>query len=54
MGLDRYGEVVGLGGKASRAVIEAAFEGTPVRLTFPFAGLPLDKAMNATKHATIR
>lgn len=35
MGLDCYGEVVGLGGKAYRAVIEAAFEGTPVSLAFP-------------------
>ena len=53
MGLDRYREVVGLGGKEYRAVVEEAFEGTPVCLTFPFAGLPIGKAMNATKRAMI-
>ena len=52
MRLDRYAEVVGLGGKEYRAAIAAAFEGTAVALTFPFAGLPIGKEMGATKRAT--
>lgn len=52
MELGLYGEVIGLGGKEYRAAIEAAFEGTPVRLSFPFAQLPIGKAMAATKLAT--
>jgi hypothetical protein len=54
LGLDRYGEVVGLGGKEYRDVIDAAFEGTRVRLSFPFAGLPMGKAMGVTKQATLK
>jgi hypothetical protein len=50
--LCRYDEVIGLGGKEYRAALEAAFEGTPVRLSFPFAGLPIGKAMAAVKLAT--
>jgi hypothetical protein len=38
--LDRYPVVVGLGGKDYRAAVEAAFADVPVRLVFPFAGLP--------------
>lgn len=52
LGLDRYCEVIGLGGKEYRAAIEAAFAGSPVSLTFPFSGLPIGKAMGATKRAT--
>lgn len=52
MGLDRYGDVIGLGGKEYRAAIKAAFEGTGPELSFPFAGLPIGKAMGATKRAT--
>ncbi len=54
MGLDRYAEVVGLGGKEYRAAIAAAFEGTAAALAFPFTGLPIGKAMGAIKRATIR
>lgn len=54
MGLGRYDEVIGLGGKEYRAAIEAAFEGMRVRLSFPFAGLPIGKAMAATKLATLQ
>lgn len=54
MGLDLYGEVIGLGGKEYRATIEAAFEDTRVRLSFPFARLPIGKAMAATKLATLQ
>ena len=54
MGLDGYSEVVGLGGKEYCAAIEAAFDGTHVQLSFPFAGLPIGKAMGATKRAAGR
>ena len=52
LGLDHYPEVVGLGGREYRAAVEAAFAGTPVALDFPFSGLPIGKAMGATKRAT--
>ncbi len=51
MGLDLYAEAVGLGGKEYRAAVEAAFRGTEVTLRFPFSGLPIGKAMRATKRA---
>ncbi len=54
MGLDRYSEVVGLGGKEYRAAVERAFRGTPAMLCFPFSGLPIGKAMGATKRAIRR
>ena len=50
--LDRYETVIGLGGREYQAAIRAAFEGTPVRLTFPFAGLPIGRMMQAIKRAT--
>ncbi len=49
--LDRYVDVVGLGGKEYRAAIVAAFEDTVIEPRFPFAGLPIGKAMQATKQA---
>lgn len=51
MSLDRYSVVIGLGGKEYRAAIEAAFTGAPTALSFPFAGLPIGKAMAAAKRA---
>jgi hypothetical protein len=54
LGLDRYSEGIGLGGKEYRVAVEAAFAGTSVALSFPFSGLPIGKAMGATKHATGR
>jgi uncharacterized protein DUF6884 len=54
MGLDRYSEVIGLGGQEYRKAIEIAFEDMPVNLAFPFAGLPIGKAMRATKRSTAR
>lgn len=54
MGLDRYAEVIGLGGKEYRAAVEGAFGGTSVTLRFPFSGLPIGKAMGATKLAIER
>lgn len=49
--LATFDEVVGLGGKEYRHAIETAFEGTDVELQFPFAGLPIGKAMQAAKRA---
>ena len=52
LGLSRFDVIVGLGGKDYRAAMEAAFAGSSVRLAFPFAGLALGRAMQATKAAT--
>jgi hypothetical protein len=49
--LDRFATVIGLGGKEYRAAIERAFDGMTARLCFPFSGLPIGKAMQATKRA---
>src|SRR5579862_697289 len=49
MGLDRYARVIGLGGMEYLSTIERAFSGTRVTLGFPFSGLPIGKAMRATK-----
>lgn len=51
MHLDHFEEVVGLGGKEYRLAIEQAFAGHP-GLRFPFAGLPLGYALQATKRAS--
>lgn len=51
MELDRYDMVVGLGGKAYRNAIIAAFDGTRLHLAFPFAGLPIGRMLQATKRA---
>lgn len=50
--LARFATVIGLGGKEYREVIEHAFAGTASSLCFPFSGLPIGKAMQATKRAT--
>lgn len=47
----RFSTVIGLGGKEYREAIELAFAGTTCRLCFPFSGLPIGKAMQATKCA---
>jgi hypothetical protein len=49
--LDQFEKVVGLGGKEYRAMVEEAFQSLPVKLYFPFAGLPIGKAMQAAKRA---
>ena len=49
--LARFTTVIGLGGKEYRNAIEQAFVGIPARLRFPFSGLPIGKAMQATKSA---
>lgn len=50
--LIQFADVIGLGGKEYRAAILAAFEDTLIEPRFPFAGLPIGKAMQATKLAT--
>lgn len=50
--LDQYADIIGLGGKEYRAAITAAFEGKIIEPRFPFSGLPIGKAMQATKRAT--
>jgi hypothetical protein len=49
--LDRFTTVIGLGGKEYREAIEHAFAGISLELCFPFSGLPIGKAMQATKKA---
>ena len=49
--LTQFSRIIGLGGKEYRQAIEAAFDGISVELHFPFAGLPIGKAMQATKRA---
>ena len=49
--LTRFTTVIGLGGKEYREAIELAFADTAPRLYFPFSGLPIGKAMQATKRA---
>jgi hypothetical protein len=44
--------VIGLGGKNYRTIVQAAFEGSNVVTTFPFAGLPIGRYMQAIKRAT--
>ncbi len=51
--LGRFELVVGLGGKEYRHAVVAAFAPWPVRLAFPFVGLPIGKAMQATKRAVL-
>ncbi len=46
-GLYDYARIIGLGGKEYRAILTKVFHGRS--LEFPFAGLPIGKAMQATK-----
>lgn len=49
--LDRFCEVIVLGGKEYRQAVADAFKDTPIKLSFPFAGLQIGKMMQATKRA---
>ncbi len=49
--LDTFKVAVGMGGKEYRRAVELAFDGTGVITVFPFAGLPIGKAMKVIKHA---
>jgi len=51
IGLNKYGQVMGLGGKEYRWATEAAFKPYEAEVQFPFAGLPIGKAMRAIKEA---
>jgi hypothetical protein len=53
-GLVLFPMVIGLGGKEYRLAIADAFQGQSVELKFPFAGLPIGKAMQATKIAIVK
>jgi len=46
--LDRFDEIIALGGADYRARIEKAFASTGPVPRFPFAGLPLGRLMQAT------
>jgi hypothetical protein len=50
-GLDKFDEVIALGGKDYRLVLEAAFATRPRRPRFPFAGQKLGEALGAVKRA---
>lgn len=52
-GLASYAEVVGLGGEEYRAAVRVAFGLTGAHLSFPFAGLPLGKMIQAVRKATL-
>lgn len=49
--LGKFAIVVGLGGKEYRTAIASAFHDLEVELQFPFEGLTIGKAMQATKLA---
>jgi hypothetical protein len=49
--LSRHADVVVLGGAAYRHAVQHAFAGTASRLSFPTAGLPIGKAMQAIRRA---
>jgi hypothetical protein len=44
-GLDRFDDVIGLGGRDYRIVVQATFADSNVRLHFPFAGMSLGKSL---------
>lgn len=49
--LDRFTDVVGLGGKEYRFALEQAFHGESGKLHFPFTGLRIGIAMRETNRA---
>jgi hypothetical protein len=51
LSLNSFDVLIGLGGKEYRKAMMAAFRDSDVHLQFPFAGLPIGKAMQATKRA---
>jgi hypothetical protein len=51
LGLDRFDDLIGLGGKDYRRVLEEVFAGSGPRLHFPFAGMDLGRSMAAAKRA---
>jgi hypothetical protein len=51
-GLDQFSRIVGLGGKEYRTRLAEAFAPSGRVVEFPFAGLPIGRAMQAIKRAT--
>ena len=51
LGLGKAQRVIGLGGKEYRAMIKEAFAPFGCPLSFPFAGLPIEEMIQATKGA---
>jgi cytoplasmic iron level regulating protein YaaA (DUF328/UPF0246 family) len=51
LGLHEFATIIVLGGTEYRKVVAEALAGADVELKFPFAGLPLGKAMQAAKRA---
>jgi hypothetical protein len=51
--LNDFTRIVGLGGKAYRHVIEKAFDRFASPVVFPFSGLPIGLAMQATKRTIL-
>jgi hypothetical protein len=51
--LDRFDNIIGLGGRDYRIVVQAAFADSNVRLHFPFAGMSLGKSLQAAKRAVL-
>lgn len=49
--LARFGVIIGLGGKEYRNMVQQAFAPTQSHVVFPFAGLRIGEAMQATKRA---
>jgi hypothetical protein len=52
-GLAEFPSIIGLGGKEYRAMIEGAFAPFGRAVEFPFAGLPIGRAMQEVKRATV-
>ena len=51
LGLLEFDQVIALGGKEYRSVVEEAFAGSAAKLMFPFSGLTVGKAMRAVKQS---
>lgn len=51
LNLDRFDAIMVLGGKGYADAVKAALAHLQARLSFPFAGLPMGKAMQAAKTA---
>lgn len=54
LGLSKFDQVIALGGKEYRRVVEEAFAGTAVKPTFPFSGLTVGSAMRAVKQNLVQ
>lgn len=51
LGLRGYRQIIGLGGREYRAILDETFAKERNRLSFPFAGLPIGKAMQAANQS---